>query len=126
MSQAPVIAVLLGGTSSEREVSLGSGRACALALARSFPTCQFDVTSDAAPAALDRTRHVVFSALHGGFGEHALGVEPGAQPHALLDVADALVAVAHEPGQLQPEAVGADVDSRPGLAGGKGACAHGE
>ncbi|HVU24210.1 MAG TPA: D-alanine--D-alanine ligase, partial [Opitutus sp.] len=70
MSQAPIIAVLLGGTSSEREVSLGSGRACALALARSFPTCQFDVTSDAVPAALDRTRHVVFSALHGGFGEN--------------------------------------------------------
>ena len=52
MSQTPIIAVLLGGTSSEREVSLGSGRACALALARSFPTCQLDVTSDAVPAAL--------------------------------------------------------------------------
>jgi D-alanine-D-alanine ligase len=70
VSAAPVIAVLLGGTSSEREVSLGSGRACALALARSFPTCQFDVTSDAVPAALDPARHVVFSALHGGFGEN--------------------------------------------------------
>ncbi len=66
----PVVAVLLGGTSSEREVSLGSGRACALALSRSFPTCQIDVTADAVPAALDPARHVVFSALHGGFGEN--------------------------------------------------------
>ncbi|MES1167164.1 MAG: D-alanine--D-alanine ligase [Pseudomonadota bacterium] len=67
---APVIAVLRGGTSSEREVSLGSGRACALALARSFPTCEIDVTADAVPAGLDAARHVVFSALHGGFGEN--------------------------------------------------------
>jgi D-alanine-D-alanine ligase len=66
----PVIAVLLGGTSSEREVSLGSGRACALALARSFPTCEIDVTADAVPAGLDPARHVVFSTLHGGFGEN--------------------------------------------------------
>ncbi|MDB6168906.1 MAG: D-alanine--D-alanine ligase [Verrucomicrobia bacterium] len=65
----PVIAVLAGGTSSEREVSLGSGRACALALARSFPTCLFDVTADALPAGLDPRRHIVFSALHGTFGE---------------------------------------------------------
>jgi D-alanine-D-alanine ligase len=66
----PVIAVLLGGTSSEREVSLGSGRACALALARSFPTCEIDVTADALPPGLDPARHVVFSMLHGGFGEN--------------------------------------------------------
>ncbi len=66
----PVIAVLYGGTSSEREVSLGSGKACALALARSFSTCQIDVTADAVPAGLDPARHVVFSALHGGFGEN--------------------------------------------------------
>jgi len=66
----PVIAVLLGGTSSEREVSLGSGRACALALARSFPTCEIEVTADAVPAGLDPARHVAFSTLHGGFGEN--------------------------------------------------------
>lgn len=65
----PVIAVLCGGTSAEREVSLGSGRACALALARSFPTRQFEVAAAALPAGLDPARHVVFSALHGTFGE---------------------------------------------------------
>jgi D-alanine-D-alanine ligase len=65
----PVIAVLAGGTSAEREVSLGSGRASALALARSFPTCLLEVKAEALPAGLDPRRHVVFSTLHGTFGE---------------------------------------------------------
>ena len=65
----PVIAVLAGGISAEREVSLGSGLACAVALARSFPTRLFDITADALPAGLDPSRHVVFSTLHGTFGE---------------------------------------------------------
>ena len=65
----PVIAVFAGGTSAEREVSLGSGLACAVALARSFPTRMFDVTADALPAGLDAGAHVVFSTLHGTFGE---------------------------------------------------------
>ena len=65
----PVVAVLCGGTSAEREVSLGSGLACAVALARSFSTRLFDVTADALPAGLDPARHVVFSTLHGTFGE---------------------------------------------------------
>ena len=63
------IAVFSGGTSAEREVSLGSGAACALALARSFPTRLFQLTEDALPPDLDPTRHVVFSTLHGTFGE---------------------------------------------------------
>ncbi len=66
---APVIAVLYGGISAEREVSLGSGRAVAAALARSFPTRLFDVTARALPAGLDPARYVVFSTLHGTFGE---------------------------------------------------------
>jgi len=65
----PVIAVLAGGTSAEREVSLGSGLACALALARSFPTQLFQVDADAIPPGIDPARHVVFSTLHGTFGE---------------------------------------------------------
>src|SRR5688572_8011411 len=66
---SPVIAVFAGGTSAEREVSLGSGLACAQALARSFPTQLFRVDADALPAGLDAKRHVVFSTLHGTFGE---------------------------------------------------------
>jgi D-alanine-D-alanine ligase len=65
----PIIAVLAGGVSSEREVSLGSGAASALALARHFPTRLYDITSEALPADLDPARHVVFSTLHGTFGE---------------------------------------------------------
>jgi D-alanine-D-alanine ligase len=65
----PIIAVFSGGTSAEREVSLGSGRACAIALARSFPTRLFDLVEDELPAELDANRHVVFSTLHGTFGE---------------------------------------------------------
>jgi D-alanine-D-alanine ligase len=65
----PIIAVFAGGTSAERDVSVGSGKASALALARSFPTRLFELTADALPAGLDPRRHVVFSTLHGTFGE---------------------------------------------------------
>jgi D-alanine-D-alanine ligase len=65
----PVVAVFCGGTSSEREVSIGSGQACALALARSFPVRLFEIETNALPAGLDAAGHVVFSTLHGTFGE---------------------------------------------------------
>jgi len=80
LTMSPVIAVLAGGVSAERDVSLGSGRAAALALARSFPTRLFAVDAAALPAGLDPARHVVFSTLHGTFGE-----DGGMQ--ALLDAA---------------------------------------
>jgi len=76
----PIIAVLAGGVSAEREVSLGSGAASTLALARVFPTQFFEVTAEAIPVGLDPKRHVVFSTLHGTFGE-----DGGMQ--RLLDVA---------------------------------------
>lgn len=77
---SPVIAVFYGGTSAERDVSLGSGRACALALSRFFPTRLFEVNANALPAGVDPAEHVVFSTLHGTFGE-----DGGMQ--ALLDAA---------------------------------------
>ena len=69
MKTTPIIAVFCGGTSAEKEVSLGSGRACALALARNFPTRLFEISENVLPAGLDPERHVVFSTLHGTFGE---------------------------------------------------------
>src|ERR1044071_8751128 len=69
VSMPVVVAVFAGGVSAEREVSLGSGRACALALTHSFPTQLFEINADALPAGLDPARHVVFSTLHGTFGE---------------------------------------------------------
>ena len=65
----PVMAVLAGGTSAEREVSLGSGKAVALAMAYSYPTQFFVVEGDALPEGLDPAKHVVCSTLHGVFGE---------------------------------------------------------
>ena len=41
----------------------------ALALARSFPTRVFEVNAAEVPAGIDPKRHVVFSTLHGTFGE---------------------------------------------------------
>lgn len=69
MNSQVTIAVLCGGISSEKEVSLGSGKASALALARSFPTRMFKVEKAALPEGLDPSRHVVFSTMHGTFGE---------------------------------------------------------
>jgi D-alanine-D-alanine ligase len=65
----PVIAVLSGGTSAEREVSLRSGAATAGAAANNFPTRLLVVDAPAVPAGLDPVRHVVLSTLHGTFGE---------------------------------------------------------
>lgn len=69
MNTEITIAVLCGGVSSEREVSLGSGKASAAALARSFPTRLFKVEGRSLPEGLDPEKHVVFSTMHGTFGE---------------------------------------------------------
>lgn len=69
IGRGPRFVVLSGGVSAEREVSLGSGRACALALARHFPTRLVDVTAPSLPAGLRPDRDIVFSTLHGTFGE---------------------------------------------------------
>lgn len=67
------VAVLMGGRSAEREVSLSSGRACAKALGENYRVTQIDFTGDVAPlvAALtaDDAPEAVFNALHGRFGE---------------------------------------------------------
>ncbi len=65
----PSVAVLAGGVSSEREVSLRSGRAVCEALRKMNWRAEFvDVTSLDIPE-LDRPFDVFFVALHGGFGE---------------------------------------------------------
>lgn len=66
------IAVLMGGWSSERDVSLVSGRECAKALtARGHDVYTVDVTRDLAAlaAALSPRPDAVFNALHGRGGE---------------------------------------------------------
>jgi D-alanine-D-alanine ligase len=76
----PVVAVLSGGISGEREVSQRSAAAVVAALEQGFDVELYDVASPAIPAGLDPSRHVIFSALHGVFGE-----DGGMQ--ALLDAA---------------------------------------
>lgn len=66
---SPSIVVLCGGVSAERDVSLGSGKACALALSRSFPTRLKIVDEETLPDDLDGRREIAFLAFHGGFGE---------------------------------------------------------
>ena len=66
------VAVLMGGWSSERDVSLTSGRGCAAALGRlGHDVVTIDVGRDAGALirALDPRPDVVFNALHGRYGE---------------------------------------------------------
>lgn len=66
----PRIVVILGGCSSEREVSIRSGKAVAEALRHNnFDVVEIDLTSEALPAGIDASRDVIFPVLHGGFGE---------------------------------------------------------
>lgn len=64
------IVVLCGAVSSEREVSLRSGAACAEALKASFPRVELRVLDEnALPADLDPARHIIFPVIHGEYGE---------------------------------------------------------
>ena len=64
------VAVLMGGWSSERPVSLSSGNACADALeAGGFRVTRVDVGRDIAEVLARLKPDVAFNALHGPFGE---------------------------------------------------------
>ncbi len=67
------IAVLLGGLSAEREVSLNSGRACAGALeGEGYQVTRVDVGRDIADRLRDLKPDACFNALHGRWGEDGL------------------------------------------------------
>ena len=65
------VAVLLGGWSAEREVSLSSGKACTDALERAgFKAVPIDVTRETIFSVLQELKpDVAFNALHGKWGE---------------------------------------------------------
>jgi D-alanine-D-alanine ligase len=67
----PRVAVLKGGMSAEREVSLVSGRECAKALRAAGYTevIEVDCGPDVAAQLVDIKPEVVFNALHGRWGE---------------------------------------------------------
>ncbi|MBZ9723453.1 D-alanine--D-alanine ligase [Mesorhizobium sp. CO1-1-11] len=64
------VAVLLGGFSSERPVSLSSGKACADALEQEgYQVTRVDVGRDVGSVLAELKPDVAFNALHGPFGE---------------------------------------------------------
>lgn len=64
------VAMLMGGWSGEREVSLSSGRACAeAARTAGYRVTEVDVGRDIARVLEDLRPDVAFNALHGPFGE---------------------------------------------------------
>ena len=64
------VAVLMGGWSAEREVSLSSGEACRRALeAAQFKVTQIDVKRNIAEIIQELKPDVAFNALHGKWGE---------------------------------------------------------
>ncbi len=66
----PTVAVLMGGPSAEREVSLSSGRECANALRDAgYKVVEVDADLDVATRLQDIKPDVAFNALHGKWGE---------------------------------------------------------
>ena len=66
----PKVAVLMGGPSSEREVSLSTGRECAAALrGEGFEVIEVDAGPDLSERLRAIAPDVVFNALHGRWGE---------------------------------------------------------
>ena len=64
------VAVLLGGLSSEREVSLSSGKDCADALeGEGYKVTRIDMDRDIAARLKEVAPDVVFNSLHGPMGE---------------------------------------------------------
>lgn len=66
----PKVAMLMGGPSAEREVSLSSGRECAAALrGEGYDVIEIDAGRDLAERLKEAAPDVVFNALHGRWGE---------------------------------------------------------
>ena len=64
------VAVLMGGWSSEREVSLSSGKACADGLRNAgYKVTEVDVDRTVSSVLRHLNPDVAFNALHGPFGE---------------------------------------------------------
>ena len=70
MTDSKHVAVLMGGWSAEREVSLRTGAGCAKALrSEGFKVTELDVTRDIAAVLANLKPDVAFNALHGRVGE---------------------------------------------------------
>ena len=69
--QTPTVAVLMGGPSAEREVSLSSGRACAAALREhgGYNVIEVEADRDLPAVLADLSPYAVLNCLHGRWGE---------------------------------------------------------
>lgn len=66
----PKVAVIMGGPSAEREVSLSTGRECAAALEQAgYSVTRVDAGADLAAVLTHLAPDAVFNALHGRWGE---------------------------------------------------------
>ena len=66
----PKVAVIMGGPSAEREVSLSTGRECAAALREAgYEVIEVDAGRDLPARLIELAPDVVFNALHGRWGE---------------------------------------------------------
>lgn len=73
MTPKPFVAVLMGGLSSERDVSLMTGEACALGLEEAgYRVERVDVQDDIAERLMQIRPDKVFNALHGPGGEDGI------------------------------------------------------
>lgn len=67
---SPKVAVLMGGPSAEREVSLSSGRECAAALrGEGYEVVEVDAGPDLCQRLAEVSPDIAFNALHGRWGE---------------------------------------------------------
>jgi len=67
---SPTVAVLMGGPSAEREVSLSSGQACAAALRdQGYMVVEVDAGPDLVSVLTSMSADVVLNCLHGRWGE---------------------------------------------------------
>ena len=69
--QTPTVAVLMGGPSAEREVSLSSGKACAAALreTKRYNVVEVDAGRDLCAVLEGLKPNAVLNCLHGRWGE---------------------------------------------------------
>ena len=65
----PKVTILHGGIGPERDVSLASGKALAEALQLHYPVDLLDLNKAELPPELDPHETVIFSVIHGTFGE---------------------------------------------------------
>ena len=69
MTENPIVAIVYGGVSKERSVSLGSGQAVFSAMSEFCQAEMLELQEASLPDELDPRRHLVFSTMHGTFGE---------------------------------------------------------